>query len=50
MRVKKKLGELLVENSLLTEEQLSQALSAHKKSGVKLGQYLTRKGSCRKAR
>ncbi len=44
MRVKKKLGELLVENSLLTEEQLSQALSAHKKSGVKLGQYLTRQG------
>lgn len=44
MRVKKKLGELLVENGLITQDQLTQALSAHKKSGVKLGQYLTRQG------
>ncbi|NPU85339.1 MAG: type II/IV secretion system protein [Syntrophaceae bacterium] len=44
MRVKKKLGELLVENGLITEDQLSQALSSHKKSGVRLGQYLTRQG------
>ena len=44
MRVKKKLGELLVENNILTTEQLATALSAHKRTGMKLGQYLTRQG------
>jgi len=44
MRVKKRLGELLVENNILTAEQLSTALSAHKRTGMKLGQYLIRQG------
>ena len=44
MAVKKRLGELLVENKLLTEEQIKQALAEQKKAGLKLGQYITRKG------
>lgn len=41
---KKKLGEILVQADLLTEEQLQKALSEHKKSGLRLGQYLVRDG------
>jgi type IV pilus assembly protein PilB len=44
MIVKKKLGEMLVESKLLTEEQLKQALAEHRKAGLKLGQYLSRQG------
>lgn len=44
MIVKKRLGEMLVESSLLTEEQLKQALGEHKKAGLKLGQYISRQG------
>jgi len=44
MRVKKKLGELLVEGGLLTEEQLQQAVVNHRRSNIKLGQYLVREG------
>jgi len=44
MKVKKRLGEMLVENGLLTEEQLTKSLADQKKDGLKLGQYLTRKG------
>ena len=44
MIAKKRLGELLVESELLTEEQLKQALAEQKKAGLKLGQYITRKG------
>jgi type IV pilus assembly protein PilB len=44
MIVKKKLGEMLLENKLLTEEQLRQSLVEHKKAGLKLGQFLSRKG------
>jgi type IV pilus assembly protein PilB len=44
MIAKKRLGELLVENKLLTEEQLKQALAEQKRAGLKLGQYITRKG------
>jgi type IV pilus assembly protein PilB len=44
MIAKKRLGELLVENNLLTEEQLKQALAEQKKAGLKLGQYITRQG------
>jgi type IV pilus assembly protein PilB len=44
MIAKKRLGELLVENKLLTEEQLKQALAEQKKAGLKLGQYITRQG------
>lgn len=44
MKVKKRLGEMLVENCLLTEEQLTKSLADQKKAGLKLGQYLTRQG------
>lgn len=44
MRVKKKLGEMLVENGLITPEQLEQALNNPKRAGLKLGQYLIRNG------
>ena len=44
MIVKKRLGELLIESKLLTEEQLKQALAEQKKAGLKLGQYIIRKG------
>ena len=44
MSIKKKLGELLVENELLTEAQLRQALAEHKRAGLKLGQFVTRNG------
>ena len=44
MKIKKKLGEMLVEGNLLTGEQLKEALSEHKRDGMKLGQFLVRKG------
>ena len=44
MIVKKKLGEMLLEDGLITEDQLKQALTEHKRAGVKLGQYITRNG------
>ncbi|MBW1672335.1 MAG: Flp pilus assembly complex ATPase component TadA, partial [Deltaproteobacteria bacterium] len=44
MRRKKRLGEMLLEAGLLTEEQLRQALGDHKKFGLKLGQFLFRQG------
>lgn len=44
MRVKKRLGEMLVESGLITEERLKQALIDQKKAGLKLGQFLTRLG------
>ncbi len=44
MKIKKRLGEMLVENGLLTEELLTKALVDQKKAGLKLGQYLTRQG------
>lgn len=42
MKVKKRLGEMLVESGLIKEEKLQQALIEQKKAGLKLGQYLTR--------
>jgi len=42
MKVKKRLGEMLVESGFLKEEKLQQALIAQKKEGLKLGQYLVR--------
>ncbi len=42
MKTKKRLGEMLVEAGLLSEEKLKQALIEQKKAGLKLGQYLTR--------
>ncbi|MCD6487348.1 MAG: Flp pilus assembly complex ATPase component TadA [Syntrophobacterales bacterium] len=44
MRIRKKLGELLVNAGLLTEDQLGQALDGQKKAGLKLGQYLIQEG------
>lgn len=44
MKVRKRLGEMLVENSLITEDRLKQALIDQKKAGLKLGQFLTRQG------
>jgi type IV pilus assembly protein PilB len=41
---KMKLGEILLEANLISNEHLQQALANHKKSGMKLGQYLVRKG------
>jgi type IV pilus assembly protein PilB len=42
--VKKKLGEMLIEEKLLTEEQLTKALSGQEKAGLKLGQCLFQQG------
>lgn len=44
MRVKKKLGEILVEGGLITEKQLQSALPQQKKSKVKLGQFFVQQG------
>ena len=44
MRVRKKLGEILVEGGLLTQKQLEKALPFQKKSNLKLGQFLVREG------
>ncbi len=44
MIVKKRLGEMLVESDLITEEQLRHALVEQKKAGLKLGQYIIRNG------
>ncbi len=44
MRIKKKLGEMLVEANVLTEEQLKQAVIDHKRNNLKLGQHLVREG------
>src|SRR4030042_1261005 len=44
MIIKKKMGEMLVENDLITAEQLKQALLEHKRAGLRLGQYLARNG------
>ncbi len=45
MTNKLKLGEMLVEGNLLTDEQLKQAVVGHKKGKMKLGQYLVREGT-----
>jgi type IV pilus assembly protein PilB len=44
LRVKKKLGEILVEGGLLTQKQLEEALPFQKNSHLKLGQFLVREG------
>jgi len=44
MKVKKRLGEMLIENGLITEDRLKQVLIDQKKAGLKLGQFLTRLG------
>ncbi|MCG6551388.1 MAG: Flp pilus assembly complex ATPase component TadA [Candidatus Magnetominusculus sp. LBB02] len=42
--MKKRLGEMLIENKLLEKDQLEEALAGHKKASMKLGQYLIRSG------
>ncbi|RLC06775.1 MAG: general secretion pathway protein GspE [Deltaproteobacteria bacterium] len=44
MKTKKKFGEMLIEAGLLSEEQLKQAIIDHKRTNMKLGQYLVREG------
>jgi type IV pilus assembly protein PilB len=44
MKSRKRLGELLIEAGLLTEEQLKQSLLEQTRGNMKLGQYLIRKG------
>jgi len=44
MLIKKRLGEILVENDLIEEERLPEYLAEQKKSGLKLGQFLVRLG------
>jgi type IV pilus assembly protein PilB len=44
LKIKKKLGEMLVDAGMLTDEQLDEALAALRQSNLKLGQYLTRQG------
>ncbi len=44
MKVKKRLGEILVEGGLITHEQLEKALPYQKKTRLKLGQFLVREG------
>jgi hypothetical protein len=47
VKARKKLGEILVEGGLLTQEQLDKALPYQKKSNLKLGQFLVREGIAR---
>jgi type IV pilus assembly protein PilB len=44
LRVRKKLGEILVQGGLLTQKQLEEALPFQKRSHLKLGQFLVREG------
>ncbi|PIP08565.1 MAG: general secretion pathway protein GspE, partial [Syntrophobacteraceae bacterium CG23_combo_of_CG06-09_8_20_14_all_50_8] len=44
MEVKKRLGEMLIESNLLSQEQLQSALAEQRKTGLKLGQFLVRGG------
>ncbi len=44
MRIKKRLGEMLLEGGLLSEEQLERAIVDQKRTNLKLGQFLVREG------
>jgi type IV pilus assembly protein PilB len=44
MIVKKRLGEMLVEGEVITEQLLKHALEEQKRAGLKLGQYIIRSG------
>lgn len=46
---RKKLGEMLLEEKLLSPEELSSALIESKKSSLKLGEYLIKKGIVRES-
>ena len=41
---KKRLGDMLLEAGLVTEDQVRQALLGQKRAGIRLGQYLVRQG------
>lgn len=41
---KKRLGDMLIDEGLITDDQLRQALLGQKRKGVKLGQYLAMEG------
>jgi len=47
VKIRKRLGEMLIDADLLTEGQLQQALTDQKGTGLKLGQYLIREGVVR---
>lgn len=49
MLKKKRLGEMLVHEGLLNEEQLDEALRQKEGTGLKLGQHLVRSNICREA-
>jgi type IV pilus assembly protein PilB len=42
--IRKRLGEILLDEKVITTDQLDAALSRLKETGLKLGEYLTRKG------
>jgi type IV pilus assembly protein PilB len=44
VKEKKKLGEMLIDGGLLSEDQLKQAVADHKRNNMKLGEYLVREG------
>lgn len=44
MKNRNKFGEMLIEAGLLNEDQLKQAIIDHKRTNMKLGQYLVREG------
>lgn len=44
MKIKKRLGEILVKEGILTEAMLEKALSDHKKTNLRFGQFLIRQG------
>ena len=47
MRSRKRMGEILVSEGILTEEMLAKVLSEQKKTNLKFGQYLIRQGIVR---
>ena len=44
MRIKQRLGEILVKQGVLTEEMLAKILNDQKKTNLKIGQFLIRQG------
>jgi type IV pilus assembly protein PilB len=44
MKSKKRLGEILVREGILTEEMLEKVLNDHRKTNLRFGQYLIRQG------
>lgn len=44
MKTKKRLGEILVKEGIITESMLAKALNDHKKTNLRFGQFLIRQG------